>query len=98
MISISAFATRCSTSRFCTNLLDKEILNILKPGVNAAEVDLFCESYLRDNKAVPILKGYKTNNLTFPNTICFSLNDEVVHGIPTKNKIVKYNDMQLWGM
>lgn len=52
---------------------------IIRPGITTLELDRIAEEFIRDHKAVPGFKGY--NN--FPNTLCTSVNDEVVHGIPS---------------
>jgi methionyl aminopeptidase len=48
------------------------------PGVTTAELDRIAEDYIRENGAVPAFKGYQG----FPASICVSVNEEVVHGIP----------------
>ncbi|MCK9617346.1 MAG: type I methionyl aminopeptidase [Lentimicrobiaceae bacterium] len=55
-----------------------EVARIIKPGIKTIELDKVAETYIRDNGAVPGFKGY--NN--YPATLCISVNDEVVHGIP----------------
>jgi methionyl aminopeptidase len=50
----------------------------LKPGVSTAHLDRIAEQYIRANKAVPSFKGYHG----YPASLCISLDDEVVHGIP----------------
>ena len=49
------------------------------PGVTTAELDVIAEEHIRDSGAVPSFKGYHG---TYPATICASVNDEIVHGIP----------------
>jgi len=56
-----------------------EMAKIIRPGIITLELDRIAEEFIRDHKAVPGFKGY--NN--FPNTLCTSVNDEVVHGIPS---------------
>ncbi len=56
-----------------------EIASIIKPGVTTLYLDKIAESFILDNGAVPAFKGYGG----FPNTLCTSVNDEVVHGIPS---------------
>jgi methionyl aminopeptidase len=51
-----------------------------KPGVSLLELDKIAETYIRQQGAVPGFKGYHG----FPGTLCTSVNDKVVHGIPTK--------------
>jgi len=57
-----------------------ELAKIIKPGITTLYLDRIAEEFIRDNKALPGFKGY--NN--FPNTLCTSVNDEVVHGIPSQ--------------
>lgn len=52
----------------------------LKPGITGLELDKKAETLIRDHQAVPGFKGYND----FPATLCISKNEEVVHGIPTK--------------
>ena len=56
-----------------------EIASIIKPGVTTLYLDSIAESFIRDNGASPAFKGYGG----FPKTLCTSVNDEVVHGIPS---------------
>jgi len=56
-----------------------EIAAIIKPGVTTLYLDKIAESFIRDNGATPAFKGYGG----FPNTLCTSVNEEVVHGIPS---------------
>ncbi|MCD6092375.1 MAG: type I methionyl aminopeptidase [Bacteroidales bacterium] len=65
-----------------------EVAKILKPGVSTKALDEVAESYIRDNDALPGFKGYGG----FPATLCISINDEVVHGIPG-DRIVKDGDV-----
>jgi len=55
------------------------IAALIKPGVTTLYLDKIAESYIRDHRAVPAFKGYGG----FPNTLCTSVNEEVVHGIPS---------------
>lgn len=57
-----------------------EMAKLIEPGVTTLELDRVAEIFIRDNGAVPGFKGYNG----FPNTLCTSVNDEVVHGIPSK--------------
>jgi methionyl aminopeptidase len=50
------------------------------PGVNTAELDTIAEELIRSEDGVPAFKGYRG----FPATLCTSINDEIVHGIPSK--------------
>ncbi|MCE3228992.1 MAG: methionine aminopeptidase type [Bacteroidetes bacterium] len=62
-------------------LIAKEV----KPGVKPIYLDKLAEEYIRDNGGVPAFKGYKSHNGApdFPATLCISINEAVVHGIPT---------------
>ena len=55
-----------------------EIAGLIKPGVTTLALDKIAEEFIRDNGGVPAFKGYGG----FPNTLCMSPNDQVVHGIP----------------
>lgn len=56
-----------------------EVAKLIKPGVTTLELDKRAEEFIRDNGAVPGFLGYAG----FPNTLCTSVNDQVVHGIPS---------------
>jgi len=65
-----------------------EVAKILKPGVSTRDLDKLAETFIRDNGALPGFKGYGG----FPATLCISINDEVVHGIPG-DRIVNDGDV-----
>jgi methionyl aminopeptidase len=56
-----------------------EMASLIRPGITTLYLDKIAESFIRDNGATPAFKGYGG----FPNTLCTSVNDEVVHGIPS---------------
>ncbi|NKY88767.1 type I methionyl aminopeptidase [Nocardia veterana] len=60
-----------------------------KPGVSTWELDEVAEQTIRDAGAVPSFKGYHG----FPGSICSSVNDRVVHGIPSKDEILAEGDL-----
>ena len=60
-----------------------EISALIKPGVTTLQLDKIAEEFIRDNGGVPAFKGYSG----FPNTLCASLNEQVVHGIPNDNPL-----------
>ena len=60
-----------------------EVAKIIRPGVTTIELDTVAETFIRDNGAKPGFKGYGG----FPATLCISVNDEVVHGIPSKREL-----------
>jgi len=55
-----------------------EIAGLIKPGITTLALDKIAEEFIRDNGGTPAFKGYGG----FPNTLCVSPNDQVVHGIP----------------
>ena len=60
-----------------------EVAKLIKPGVTTKELDKVAEEFIRDNGAVPTFKGFpKQYGDPFPSTLCTSVNDQVVHGIP----------------
>ncbi|MGE5419117.1 MAG: type I methionyl aminopeptidase [Chloroflexota bacterium] len=65
-----------------------EIAALIKPGITTLYLDKIAETYIRDHGAVPAFKGYGG----FPNTLCTSVNEEVVHGIPS-GYILKEGDI-----
>jgi methionyl aminopeptidase len=56
-----------------------EVAPLMKPGVTTREIDKIAEEFIRDNGGTPGFKGYQG----FPNALCISVNDQVVHGIPS---------------
>ncbi len=56
-----------------------EVAGHIRAGVTTLQLDSIAETFIRDNGALPGFKGYAG----FPNTLCTSVNDEVVHGIPS---------------
>ncbi|MCW9096027.1 MAG: M24 family metallopeptidase, partial [Ignavibacteriaceae bacterium] len=61
-----------------------------KAGVTTIELDQIAEDYIRSNNAIPAFKGYSQGGLPgFPGSICTSLNDAVVHGLPGSVKLVE---------
>lgn len=55
----------------------------IKPGITTEELDRLAEEFIRANDGIPTCKGYEG----FPSSLCVSVNDEVVHGIPGKRKL-----------
>ena len=62
-----------------------EVGKAIKPGVSTLKLDKIAEEYLRDHGGIPGFLGYNG----FPATLCTSLNDEVVHGIPSEKELRK---------
>lgn len=66
-----------------------EIAKIIAPGVSTAQLDKLADEFIRDQGAVPGFLGYGG----FPKSICTSVNDQVVHGIPSEEVILKEGDI-----
>jgi methionyl aminopeptidase len=60
-----------------------EVAKLIKPGVMCKVLDTVAEEFIRDNGAVPSFKGYNG----FPATLCISVNDVIVHGIPNNYEL-----------
>ena len=67
----------------------KEIEEITKPGMTTADLDEYAEKRIREMGATPSFKGY----YGFPASICASVNNEVVHGIPNAKKVLRRGDV-----
>ena len=70
-------------------LAHQEIKKHIVPGVSTYELDRIVEQVVRDNDAIPSFKGYGG----FPGSACTSVNEQVVHGIPSKHVILKEGDI-----
>ena len=74
----------------------KEIEEKIKPGMSTWEIDQIAEKTMRKLGAIPAEKGYNVGIRgipPYPAATCISVNDEVIHGIPSKNKIIKDGDI-----
>ena len=67
----------------------KEIAERVKPGMTTADLDSYAERRIREMGAVPSLKGYRG----FPATLCTSINNEAVHGIPSPKRVIRSGDV-----
>ena len=79
-----------------TGLVYKKIEKVIKPGMSTIELDKFAEKIIRENGGVPAQKGYPSGVRgvpNFPATLCISINDEVIHGIPSSKKVIKDGDL-----
>ena len=67
----------------------------LRPGVTTAELDVIAERMIRDAGATPSFLGYGGSRgvIPFPGSICVSINDEVVHGIPSRTRRISAGDL-----
>ena len=67
----------------------KYLKQFIKEGITTIELDRLAEDFIRKNGGIPTEKGYEG----YPASICASVNDEVVHGIPTKDHIIDEGDI-----
>lgn len=65
------------------------LTKMVAPGISTWELDQFAEKMITDAGCIPTFKGYRG----FPCTICASVNEEVVHGIPSQKKLLKEGDV-----
>lgn len=65
------------------------IAKSIKPGISTLKLDQIVENLIREHGAIPAFKGYGG----FPGSICASINNEVVHGIPSAGRILKDGDI-----
>lgn len=74
----------------------QELEKKIRPGMSTWELDQIAEQKMRSLGAIPAEKGYDIGIRgvpPFPATLCVSINDEVIHGIPSKNRIIKEGDV-----
>lgn len=67
----------------------ERVLEAVRPGGTTADLDAVAEAYIRERGATPSFLGYRG----FPASICASLNDEVVHGIPSPKRVLREGDI-----
>lgn len=67
----------------------RRVGSMIKPGVDTLELDRVAESVIRMHRAVPAFKGYGG----FPASICCSVNEAIVHGIPSSDRILRDGDI-----
>ena len=78
------------------NLAQKAVEKAIRPGISTLELDKIAEKTMRDNGAIPAEKGYPSGMKgvpDFPGSICASINDNIIHGIPSKNQILQDGDI-----
>ena len=69
--------------------VEDEVRLAVRPGVTTAELDVLAEKLIRKHQAIPSSLHYEG----YPCTICASVNDEVVHGIPKSDRILQNGDV-----
>ena len=72
-----------------TGYILKELENLMKPGVATIEIDRFVEKTVKEHGMSAATKGY----CGYPASVCVSINDEVVHGIPSEDRILQEGDI-----
>lgn len=82
---LSVMREACRISAGALQLVGKAI----EPGVTTAELDKIAENYIRSKGAVPNFKNYQG----YPATACISVNNEVIHGIPSRKRVIKQGDI-----
>ena len=66
----------------------KVLIQEIRPGMTTLDLDVLTETYIRDHGGIPAFKGYRN----YPKSLCASINEEVVHGIPSK-RVLKDGDI-----
>lgn len=70
-------------------LVHQKMKEVIEPGISTKELDNIAYKIIKENRAIPTFLGYHG----FPGSICASINEEVVHGIPDENRILKEGDI-----
>ena len=71
-----------------------ELAKHIKPGVTTLQLDRIADEFIRDNGAIPTFKGFPNPyGGPFPASICTSVNDVVVHGVPNDKTVLKDGDI-----
>ncbi len=70
-----------------------ELKAMVRPGITTEDLDRVAEELTRKKGAVPAFKGYEVANRVFPASLCVSINDEVVHGIPSTLRVLREGDI-----
>ncbi len=72
-----------------TGMMLRDLPDVIKPGISTAWLDQWLENYILKHDMKPAFKGYGG----FPATACISVNEEVIHGIPSKRRILREGDI-----
>ena len=82
----------CRLVALTYDMLEKNI----KPGMSTYDLDQMADKFIREHGGIPAQKGYPSGVRgvpAFPGTLCTSINDTVIHGIPSKKDIIKDGDL-----
>ena len=77
-------------------LTQKKVEEAIRPGISTIELDKIAEHFIKNNNAIPAQKNYphpEKGIAPFPATLCISINDVVIHGIPSKHIVLKDGDI-----
>ena len=72
-----------------TAILMSELATFMESGMSTYEVDRYCYDFIIKHKGIPAFLNYGG----FPATACISINEEVIHGIPSRKRIIEYGDL-----
>lgn len=77
-----------------TEVLEK-LKDFIRPGLSTLDIDTYAEKIIRDRGGIPTEKGYRMAGIAepFPASVCASINNEVVHGIPKADRILQEGDI-----
>ena len=84
------------------NVIVAEVLEALKervaPGVTTLDLDACAEEITLKRHAIPAFKGYNVGGRIYPCCLCASINDEIVHGIPSKRALREGDSFRVWSL
>jgi methionyl aminopeptidase len=86
--SAEEIAKMRTAGRVVAGTIDR-VVAAVRPGIATADLDAVAEAYIGEQGAIPSFKGYKG----FPASICVSINEEVVHGIPSPKRVLAEGDV-----
>ncbi|MEX2407259.1 MAG: type I methionyl aminopeptidase [Actinomycetota bacterium] len=86
--SAEEIAKMRKAGRVVAGTIDR-VVAAVRPGIATADLDAVAEAYIEEQGAIPSFQGYKG----FPASICVSINDEVVHGIPSPKRLLAEGDI-----
>ncbi|MCL2437361.1 MAG: type I methionyl aminopeptidase [Clostridiales bacterium] len=72
-----------------TGMILRELYHLIKPGISTMDINAFVEEIILKNKMIPSFKGYNG----YPAASCVSVNDEVIHGIPSAKRLLADGDI-----
>jgi methionyl aminopeptidase len=84
----------CEANRIVAGVL-RHLGTLIRPGISTKELDTVAERMITEAGGIPAFKGYKgaPGSVDFPASVCTSLNDEIVHGIPSEDRVLKKGDI-----